>query len=65
MMLWVALDWILPIYGGFQSGRRDSDPRISAWKADALPLGHARIFMPYVGIFYMYTLYEGIYNPQT
>jgi hypothetical protein len=24
------------------SGRRDSDPRISAWKADALPLGHAR-----------------------
>jgi hypothetical protein len=26
-----------------QSGRRDSDPRISAWKADALPLGHARM----------------------
>jgi hypothetical protein len=25
-----------------QSGRRDSNPRISAWKADALPLGHAR-----------------------
>ncbi len=25
-----------------KSGRRDSNPRISAWKADALPLGHAR-----------------------
>ena len=24
------------------SGRRDSDPRISAWKADALPLGDSR-----------------------
>ena len=27
----------------YLSGRRDSNPRISAWKADALPLGHARI----------------------
>jgi hypothetical protein len=25
------------------SGRRDSDPRMSAWKADALPLGDARM----------------------
>ena len=24
------------------SGRRDSNPRISAWKADALPLGDSR-----------------------
>ena len=28
---------------GLQSGQRDSNPRISAWKADALPLGDARI----------------------
>ena len=28
---------------GFQSGRRDSNPRMSAWKADALPLGDSRI----------------------
>ncbi len=26
-----------------RSGRRDSNPRISAWKADALPLGDARV----------------------
>src|ERR1043165_5446849 len=26
-----------------QSGRRDSNPRISAWKADALPLGDSRM----------------------
>ena len=26
-----------------QSGRRDSNPRISAWKADALPLGDSRV----------------------
>ena len=29
-----------------ESGRRDSDPRISAWKADALPLGDARVVLP-------------------
>ena len=27
----------------YQSGRRDSNPRISAWKADALPLGDSRM----------------------
>ena len=26
-----------PIYQGFKSGKRDSDPRPSAWEADALP----------------------------
>jgi hypothetical protein len=26
-----------------KSGRRDSNPRISAWKADALPLGDSRV----------------------
>jgi predicted nucleotidyltransferase component of viral defense system len=26
-----------------ESGRRDSNPRISAWKADALPLGDSRL----------------------
>ena len=29
--------------GVFKSGRRDSNSRMSAWKADALPLGDARI----------------------
>ena len=28
---------ILPLYQGFKSGKRDSDPRPSAWEADALP----------------------------
>ena len=27
----------------FWSGQRDSNPRVSAWEADALPLGDARI----------------------
>ncbi len=31
------------IYLDVPGGRWDSDPRISAWKADALPLGDARI----------------------
>src|SRR3972149_6303401 len=26
-----------------RSGRRDSNPRITAWKAVAFPLGHARL----------------------
>ena len=26
-----------PLYQGFKSGKRDSDPRPSAWEADALP----------------------------
>ncbi len=30
-----------------KSGRPDSNSRISAWKADALPLGDARIKPPY------------------
>lgn len=33
--------WVVAF--ALESGRRDSNPRISAWKADALPLGHARI----------------------
>ena len=28
---------------GFWSGQRDSNPRMSAWEADALPLGDARV----------------------
>ncbi len=28
---------------GVESGRRDSNPRILAWKANALPLGDARV----------------------
>ena len=28
-----------------KSGRWDSNPRISAWKADALPLGDARVVL--------------------
>jgi hypothetical protein len=28
------------------SGRRDSNPWMSAWKADALPLGDARACLP-------------------
>ena len=27
----------------FWSGQRDSNPRVSAWEADALPLGDARL----------------------
>src|SRR6185503_20935406 len=44
-----------------QSGRWDSNPRISAWKADALPLGDSRegwlymtsgaFYQPYIALF--------------
>jgi hypothetical protein len=30
-----------------KSGRWDSNPRISAWKADALPLGDSRVRTPF------------------
>ena len=33
-----------------QSGRRDSNPRHSAWKADALPLSYARASSNHTGI---------------
>ncbi len=36
--------WHLTLFG--KSGRRDSNPRISAWKADALPLGDSRDLFP-------------------
>lgn len=29
----------------FWSGQRDSNPRVSAWEADALPLGDARLWL--------------------
>ena len=32
------------------SGRRDSNPRPSAWEADALPLSYTRIGSYYVGM---------------
>src|SRR5512133_3858721 len=33
----------LPPRDTLKSGRWDSNPRISAWKADALPLGDSRV----------------------
>ena len=36
--------WVFePAYLNQKSGRPDSNRRMSAWKADALPLGDARI----------------------
>jgi hypothetical protein len=34
---------VLMIVGREVSGRRDSDPRPSAWEADALPLSYSRV----------------------
>ena len=37
---------VLPIYDTriYWSGRRDSNPQLSPWQGDTLPLSHSRIF---------------------
>ena len=42
-----AVDSVVIIAGREVSGRRDSNPRLSAWEADVLPLNYSRVSAVY------------------